>query len=114
MKKFMVIYHASTDFMEQSMETSKEEMQKGMEQWMKWAEKCGDKLVDMGSPLMGGVKLSPGGASTNSEKGVCGFSVLQADNIDEAKALLVDHPHLAWNGDCEIEVHETMPTPGSV
>ena len=29
----------------------------------------------------------------------------------EAKALLEGHPHLGWNGACEIEVHEAMPPP---
>ena len=53
MKNFIVIYHAPIDFLKQSANTSPEEMKKGMEAWMIWAEKCGDKLVDMGKPLMG-------------------------------------------------------------
>ena len=43
---------------------------------------------------------------------VVGYSILQAENIDDAKALLDGHPHLAWDGACEIEVHEVMPLPG--
>ncbi len=35
------------------------------------------------------------------------------EEMDEAKELLKGHPHLEWNGACEIEVHETMPVPGS-
>lgn len=90
----------------------KEEQAKGMEAWMTWSQKCGDKLVDMGSPLMGGQELSPDGKSKDSNKEVAGYSILQAENMEEAKKLLQGHPHLAWNADCSIEVHEAMPLPG--
>ena len=113
MKKYVVIYHAPQDFMEQSASNDPAEMEKGMEDWMVWAKNCGDKLVDMGLPLMGGKRLLPDGTSDNSSREVCGYSVLQAENMEEAKELLKGHPHLAWNGACEIEVHEAMPMPGS-
>ena len=113
MKKFIVIYHAPADAWEQTEETSSEDMEKGMEAWMQWAQKCGDKLVDMGTPLGNGLKLKPGGGSENSEKQVVGYSVLQAESLDEASELLKDHPHLGWNADCEIELHESLALPGS-
>ncbi|MCK5464818.1 MAG: hypothetical protein KAI95_17455, partial [Bacteroidales bacterium] len=69
-------------------------------------------LVDLGAPLMGGQKLLPDGKIENSIREVAGYSVLQAENMEEAKALLDGHPHLAWDGACEIEVHEVMPLPG--
>ena len=112
MKKFIVIYHAPMDAMEQMANVSPEDQAKGMEAWMTWAQKCGDKLVDLGAPLANGLQLAPGGASQNSEKGVTGYSILQAENMDDAKALLQGHPHLGWNAACSIELHETMPLPG--
>jgi hypothetical protein len=112
MKKFIVIYHAPEDAMKKMASVPKEEQAKGMEAWMTWSQKCGDKLVDMGSPLMGGQGLSPDGKSKDSNKGVAGYSILQAENMEGAKKLLQDHPHLAWNADCSIEVHEAMPLPG--
>ena len=112
MKNFIVIYHAPNDSMKHTAGMSKEEQAKGMEAWMKWAKKCGNKLVDMGSPLMNGQELIPNGKSRGSSKNVAGYSVLQAENMAKAKALLKGHPHLAWNADCSIEVHETMPIPG--
>jgi hypothetical protein len=51
----------------------------------------------MGAPLMGGQLHTPDGKSHNSTKGVNGFSILQAENMAEAKALLQGHPHLTWN-----------------
>lgn len=113
MKNFIVIYHAPIDAMQQSAQASPEEMAKGMEAWMVWAKSCGDKLVDMGNPLSGGIALNPDGKSEPSTKEVCGYSVLKAENIEEAKNLLKGHPHLAWDGACSIEVHETLPVPGS-
>ena len=112
MKKFIVIYHTPIDAMQQTANATPEEQAKGMEAWMNWAKNCGNKLIDLGSPLMNGQQLSPGGKSTNSDKNVAGYSVLQAENMDEAKALLQDHPHLGWDAACSIEVHETMPLPG--
>ena len=113
MRKFLVIYHAPMDALAQTANASPEETEKGMELWMQWAAKCGDRLLDMGNPLMHGQKLQPGGGSAPSERQVCGYSILEAENMEEAKALLQDHPHLGWNSACEIEVHESMPLPGS-
>ena len=112
MKNFIVIYHAPQDFMNQAAGMAPEERKKEEMSWMVWAEKCGNKLVDMGAPLSGGVKLNPNGKSTDSDKDVVGYSILQADNMNEAKSLLEGHLHLEWNADCGIDIHETMKPPG--
>ena len=111
MKKFIVIYHAPADSWDPS-NTTPEEQEKSMQAWMQWAENCGDQLVDMGAPLMNGQQLSPDGTSKNSDKNVLGYSILQAENMEDANGLLTEHPHLGWNATCSIEVHETMPLPG--
>ena len=112
MKKFIVIYHAPAEAMAQMANVTPEEMQEGMKPWMDWAAKCGDQLVDMGTPLMGGQRVLPDGTSQDSTREVTGYSVLQANDMAEAKSLVDGHPHLAWTGGCEIEVHESMPLPG--
>jgi|SRR5205809_3805749 len=48
MKKYLVLYTAPTEASRQMAETSPEEQAKGMEAWMQWAQRCGDKLVDLG------------------------------------------------------------------
>ncbi len=112
MKKFIVIYHAPIDALEQMQNASPEEAEKGMEDWMKWAKKCGDHLVDLGNPLANGQKLTTNGSSEKSQRQVCGYSILQAENMEEVKKLLKDHPHLSgWEVSCEIEVHESLPLP---
>ncbi len=112
MKKFIVIYHAPIDFMKESMNSTPEEMKKGMEDWMLWAKNTGKNLVDFGLPLMGGIKLSYDGGSTESKKEVCGYSILEADDMNHAKSIMQDHPHLKWKEGCEVEIHESMPVPG--
>ena len=112
MKKFIVIYNAPDELLTQSANANPEEMEKGMEAWMTWASLCGEHLVDLGNPLMNGERLQPESKSEKSTRGVCGYSILQANDLHHAKKLLIDHPHLAWSGACEIEIHEATPLPG--
>lgn len=112
MKKFLVIYHTPTEVMAQMGEPTPEQMAEGMKPWMEWSERCGDQLIDMGTPLMGGQRVLPDGASEASTRQVTGYSMLQANSLEEAKALLEGHPHLGWNAECEIEIHESMALPG--
>lgn len=88
-----------------------EEAKKGMEPWFTWKEKVGDGMVDMGTPLGNGMKVTKDGTSP-SEKEVVGYSILQANSIDEAVKMLKDHPHLDLVDGCSIEVHESLPLPG--
>ena len=113
MKKYIVTYHAPGELLQKSQESSPEEMAKGMEAWMIWATNCGSNLVDLGNPLVNGQKVKPDGKTENSDRMVCGYSILQAESMEEAKELLKGHPHLAWDSTCEIEVHESMSLPGS-
>jgi len=113
MKKFLVTYHAPADAMEQTMNATPEQQAEGMKAWMDWAQRAGSHLVEMGSPLMGGQKIGSDGASAQSGSNVSGYSILQAENMDEAKSLLQGHPHTnGWSKDASIEVHEAMEIPG--
>ncbi|MGL1888782.1 MAG: hypothetical protein OCD76_19885 [Reichenbachiella sp.] len=110
MKKFIVIYHTPPGFVQVG--SSPEEMKKGMEAWVVWAKKCGDQLIDMGTPLGGGQSLKPDGFSTDSTYDVAGYSIVQASDMDAAKSLFNDHPHLSWDANCKIEIHECLAMPG--
>ena len=113
MKKFIVTYQAPIDATWKTQESTPEEMEEGMKAWMTWAEKCGNKLVDMGSPLGNAVTIRPGGSSADSASEIIGYSILQADSMEDALSLLKDHPHLNWNAECEIDVLESLDMPGS-
>jgi len=112
MKKFIVIYTAPMSAMEQMKDADPEESKKGMEAWNVWAKKCGTGLVDLGQPLGPTETLSPSGSSTTGSNMV-GYSILQAESMEGAKKLLEGHPHLGWNAECTIEVHEALPLPGA-
>ena len=113
MKKFLVIYHANADAMSKmNNDKSPEEMREAMKPWMEWAEKCGDGLVDIGSPLAGGFKITKNDGEAGT-RDVVGYSILQAEDMDGAKKMLEGHPHLGWDAGCDIEVHEAMPLPGA-
>jgi len=110
MKKFIVVYYASEDAMKEMGKSNPEDKKKGMEAWREWADKTGDGLVDLGTPLGNGQKINQSGSSA-SDKGVVGYSILQAEDIDAAKKLLENHPHTGWNEGCDIEVYESLPMP---
>ena len=108
MQKYLVLYYASAAAMQAMMDPEPVDMQAVMDAWKAWAERSGDALVEM-SPLSPGGRITASGSSAN-EMGVVTYSVLQADNMEAAQALLADHPHLGHAG-CGIEVYETMSLP---
>jgi hypothetical protein len=108
--KFMVLYRSSVDATEQMASASAEQAQEGMAMWMRWAEKAGSAIVDLGSPL-GNSRLVPSGAAGETGTPVGGFSVLDADSADDVATLLGDHPHLQAPG-AFVEVLEYLPMPG--
>ncbi len=105
-----MIYHSARSATEQARRVSPEGMKRIMDSWTAWAERCGSALVDPGAPLMGGQKLTKSGSSA-SDKNVIGYSILQAEDMEGAKALLEGHPYFEDPADDEIEVHESMPLP---
>jgi hypothetical protein len=108
--KFMVLYRSSVSPEEQMASASPEQAQAGMEAWMRWAQKAGPAVSDLGSPL-GGSRFVPAGAGAQTGTPIGGFSVLEADSADDAAKLLDDHPHLQMPG-AVIEVLEFLQIPG--
>lgn len=111
MKKFIVLYYAPTEAREKMQNSTPEEMKNGMAPWMEWKEKLGEGLVEMGTPLGNAMKVTNSGV-VPGDANVIGYSVLQAENIDAAVLMVKEHPHLKWTAGCEIEVYESLPTPG--
>ena len=110
MSKFLFVYHAPTTPADAT-PPSPEQIEAVMGQWNAWAGKVGDGVVDFGTPLADGVRVTPDGTSP-SEREVVGYSIIEAADRDAALELAQAHPHLNMPGGCEIEVHETQPIPG--
>lgn len=110
MSKFVFIYHAPMTPAEAA-PPSPEQMEAVMGEWNAWAGKVGDGMVDFGTPLAGGVRVTTKGTSPSTRE-VAGYSIIEARDLDAALALAKDHPHLNMPGGCEIEVHEVQAIPG--
>lgn len=108
----MITYHTPASVMADMGEPTPEQMEEGMKPWMAWAEKCGDKLVDLGAPLTNGHLYMPYGAAGLSHRELSGYSILQAESLEDVAALCDGHPHLSWNDQCQLEIHEISPMPG--
>lgn len=113
MKDFIVIYHAPAEALAGAMDTTPEAAAEGMKAWQTWADRIGSSLKDMGKPLGFGQKLNVDGSAEFSNRGVCGYSIIQADSMEDAKSKMAGHPHISgWDASCEIELHESLPMPG--
>jgi uncharacterized protein (TIGR03086 family) len=110
MAKYVFIYHAPMPPADAA-PPSRDEMDAVMQEWNAWAAKVGDRMIDFGAPLAGGRRVTTEGTS-DSERQVVGYSILEADDFDAALELARDHPHLNMPGGCEIEVHQAQPIPG--
>ena len=85
MSKFLFIYHAPTTPAENT-PSDPAEMEAVMGQWMEWAGRVGDGMVDFGTPLAGGVQVTPEGTSPSTRE-VVGYSIIEAADLDAALAL---------------------------
>jgi hypothetical protein len=106
MNKFLILYRSSASAAEQMAGATPEQMKAGMDAWMSWAARAGAAIVDLGSPV-----APPSDAGDADETGIGGFSILQAESVDEIHELLEDHPHLNAP-DASIEVREFLTMPG--
>lgn len=94
MNKFVLLAHGD---MEQSPEFR--------EAHMKWWNAIQDHVVDSGNPLFNGRTVSKDGTVTelgSDATPALGYSIVQAESIDDAIALLADCPMDMW-------VYEAMP-----
>lgn len=73
--------------------------------WPGWFGRAGDRLVDMGSPLIGGLAIRNDQSTADPASRVNGYSIVEADSMSEAIALLGDHPYLTQGEAYTIEVH---------
>ena len=110
MTRYVFIYHAPMTPADATPPTP-EQMETVMAEWNNWAGRVGEGMVDFGTPLAGGTRVTNDGTSP-STRDVAGYSIIEAADMDAALALAKGHPHLMMPGGCEIEVHEAQPIPG--
>jgi len=76
------------------------------EGWPEWFERAGERLVDMGSPMVNGFVVHANGTTTDTPSAFNGYSVIQADDRGQALDSIREHPYLALGPDYAIEVFE--------
>ncbi len=99
--KFLVLYRTDVSAQQQMSESTPEQAEAGMQEWMAWAGRAGDSLVDMGSPV------AP--ASDGADAAIGGYSILEAESLQALDTVLDGHPHLQVG---TIDVHEFLDMPG--
>jgi len=109
MKKFIILYNGpATD----TADMSEEKRNAVMAKWKEWVEKVGNAMLDMGQPMANGVSVIDNG-SKGTPTQLNGYSIIQAEDMDGAKALVEGHPFLSdGSGEFSVEIHELMPVPG--
>src|SRR5690242_15053061 len=98
MTKFLVTYHGG------SAPSNRDEAAKMQEAFGKWLASAGDAVIDPGAPLRASRQVSNGHASPVAEIG--GYSVIEAEDIDRAVAILRTHPFVARGG--TLQLHEAV------
>lgn len=76
------------------------------EGWPEWFRGVGDSLIDMGSPMIDGFVVHSDGTATDTATSLNGYSIIRAEDRDEALDLVGDHPFLALGDEYTIEAFE--------
>ena len=105
MADFVLLYRGGGD-----MPDTEEGRKRAMDAWTSWFGSIGSAVKDGGNPFTEHAKhvRSDGSIGDLSVSGMAtGYSILQADSLDEATTLAKGCPVLHGGG--EIEVYETFP-----
>jgi len=108
MKKFILLYNGPATPPEQM---APEQVKSVMAKWREWMEKIGDAMVDMGQPMANGEAIVDDGSAGKATQ-LSGYTIIQAENMEEAKKLVDGHPFLSdKTGKFSVEIHELLPIP---
>jgi hypothetical protein len=112
MSKYVVLYRSEAalegvSISEMFANTPPEQMEAGMAMWKAWYEKNGASIADFGAPLDKSTLIG-GGGLTPQKSSITGYTVLEAESIDQAAEMLKDHPHFFAPG-ASVEILECVP-----
>jgi hypothetical protein len=115
MKKYLVLYRSEGALSGKSVSemiasSTPEQMKAGMAVWEAWFAKHGNAVSDPGSPLDHSTTVS-GGAASAERTSITGYTVIQAASMDDAIAMMKEHPHFRMPG-ATLDILESVPMPG--
>ena len=98
MPKFIFAYHGG------KMPETQEEGEQVMAQWMEWLGGLGEAVVDGGNPAGPSSTVHPDGSVTcdGGSNPLSGYSLISADNIEQATEIAQGCPILQAEGSVEV------------
>jgi hypothetical protein len=98
MSKYLVTYHGGP-----GMPTDPEAVRQMLAAFQGWAGGLGRLLVDAGAPLGAAKTVTAGGATDGQqEAAIGGYSIIEADDLEGAVALVESHPFLQRGGALQV------------
>lgn len=108
MTKYMLLYVVPQAAEDRVQDMNPEMGKQVMDAWMAWFGKHGAAIVDGGAPLGSGANFTQTASAKPQTPYVGGYSIVQAADIHQVKAMLDGHPHFMTQG-CSIDVLEVLP-----
>jgi hypothetical protein len=106
MSKYIFLYRGPATPMS---DFTAEQQAEQMAAWGAWIAKLGPSLADVGNPFGARTSLADDGTSP-APGDLNGYSIVEADSLDGAKALADKHPFLSdGKGRYSVEVFELVP-----
>lgn len=92
METFLVTFMATKEQQAKWKNANLEDQEKGMAEWMAWADQHKANWVDIGNPVGANLKITKAGVEA-AQNEVCGYSLLKAENAEAATEILKGCPH---------------------
>jgi hypothetical protein len=101
MAKFLYLFSGG------QMADTPEAQEAAMQEWVAWFGTLGDSVVDMGNPFGASSTVTNGSASDGGASKLGGYTIINAESLDEATKKADGCPVLRSGG--SVEVYEALP-----
>jgi hypothetical protein len=99
MKKFLVLYCAPSEAMDEMVkEMTPEQKEAGMQPWLDWRDRHTKSVVDFGAPVGKNKRVMPGGETKDVRNDIGGYSIIQAESPEQAAEIVKDSPNFGMAG----------------
>jgi hypothetical protein len=92
--RFLITYHGS------GMPDDPALMEQAKVAFGNWVAEAGGAIVDPGAPVQMVTQVATGGATEAVQIG--GYSIIQADSVVDARAVLSSHPYVSRGGTLQV------------
>jgi hypothetical protein len=106
MTKFILLYKGPATPMD---DITPEQSEQIMQAWGAWIGNVGSAMVEVGEPF-GGRSAVKGDGATGDASDLNGYSIVEATDMEAAKALCKGHPFLSdGTASFAVEIYELVP-----